>query len=737
MPDRGAALLQDQAVQSLIHNIALADGFGLFLIISSAPLVSRAAMDVITAAVTRERGEAAPRIVFEPHRTEPIVKAEWLVENVLGPLASPNAELGAEGALLFIDASGAEERHRAEWSIFFQRMNERRNSIAQALNGSLILVMPPWMEVELARAAPDLRSIRGFSAVRLPELAPEEATKGKRRIAVLGGGMAALTAVFELTSVPNHHELYDITVYQTGPRLGGKAADVTERPLVLMGFYENTFDMLRRCYEELGNLGRIEDALTPRHDLVFAEEVKGGLELWPMRFPPYPKKPGEHGFDERVARHPWDHLKMIIAWANHAICEAPDLTSLDDNFELDMVFFERRLGIDGTGVLERERRAIEDVLWNPVRPRQSGFEGLSTLSPLVFPCIVERAGKFDIRNKLVIVRLDETRKALFRLAGDRLDASTSLRRTVLLLDLALTVVIGALRDSVDLAADEWFSIDGLDLRAWLRRHGANERTYQGSIVGALYATFFAGADRVAAGTAIHSVLRALFDYEGAILYTMNADPSDVIFAPLRLALERRGVRFALAHRVDAVALSDDGSSIERIEMSVEETPHAIAAASAGALTLTRDKDFDEVILGISIGALSTTCSDIIDKVPPFRDMVERVKTTDAAVWDITPLLYGPSADSTGTPPPRVLSNPSDRYVLSLPGSTQYRLHADESGVENLYLAGDWVRTGLNMGCLEAAVMAGKRASRAISGHPGVIPGEAGTPSERPAPFEGA
>ena len=68
-------------------------------------------------------------------------------------------------------------------------------------------------------------------------------------------------------------------------------------------------------------------------------------------------------------------------------------------------------------------------------------------------------------------------------------------------------------------------------------------------------------------------------------------------------------------------------------------------------------------------------------------------------------------------------SPSERYVLSVPGSRAYRLRADASGFENLVLAGDWVKTGMSMGCVEAAVMAGMQASRAIAGSPEVIPGD--------------
>lgn len=64
---------------------------------------------------------------------------------------------------------------------------------------------------------------------------------------------------------------------------------------------------------------------------------------------------------------------------------------------------------------------------------------------------------------------------------------------------------------------------------------------------------------------------------------------------------------------------------------------------------------------------------------------------------------------------------SERYVQSFPGTIDKRLRADAgpegSDVDNLFLAGDWVRTGLNAGSAEAAVEGGMLASRAICGEP--------------------
>lgn len=68
-------------------------------------------------------------------------------------------------------------------------------------------------------------------------------------------------------------------------------------------------------------------------------------------------------------------------------------------------------------------------------------------------------------------------------------------------------------------------------------------------------------------------------------------------------------------------------------------------------------------------------------------------------------------------------DPSERYVLSLVNSTKYRIATDGTGFRNLFMTGDWIKTGINAGCVEAAVMAGMQTSRAMTGFPVVIKGE--------------
>ena len=72
---------------------------------------------------------------------------------------------------------------------------------------------------------------------------------------------------------------------------------------------------------------------------------------------------------------------------------------------------------------------------------------------------------------------------------------------------------------------------------------------------------------------------------------------------------------------------------------------------------------------------------------------------------------------------------TERYVLTLPDSVQYRLPARGTRFSNLVLAGDWTKNGFDAGCLEAAVTSGRLAAQAICGlpRPDDIPGVNGPP----------
>jgi uncharacterized protein with NAD-binding domain and iron-sulfur cluster len=104
-------------------------------------------------------------------------------------------------------------------------------------------------------------------------------------------------------------------------------------------------------------------------------------------------------------------------------------------------------------------------------------------------------------------------------------------------------------------------------------------------------------------------------------------------------------------------------------------------------------------------------TDLVDVWPAARD-----QETGGFRWE---LLVGDDGDAGGhwfdSQYWRANVDPSDRYVLSLPGSERHGLRPDGSGFENLYLAGDWTDSGLNAGCVEAATMSGLQAANAVLG----------------------
>jgi uncharacterized protein with NAD-binding domain and iron-sulfur cluster len=100
-------------------------------------------------------------------------------------------------------------------------------------------------------------------------------------------------------------------------------------------------------------------------------------------------------------------------------------------------------------------------------------------------------------------------------------------------------------------------------------------------------------------------------------------------------------------------------------------------------------------------------------------------TPDGFDWS---LLVAPGSPATGrarfeTQYWIAVYNPSDRYVLALPNSVFKRLRTDGAGFANLLLTGDYLLTGMNVGCVEAATMGGMHASRALCGRPEEIIGD--------------
>src|SRR5215472_131333 len=177
--------------------------------------------------------------------------------------------------------------------------------------------------------------------------------RGRQKIAVLGGGIGALAAVWSITNEPGWPENYAITVYQVGWRLGGKcasgrnqeiAARIEEHGLhIFLGFYENAFRLVRQCYAELGRepgepLATWQDAFKPHSLIVLQERIDDQWKPWTFEFPRNDALPGDGGpratngdFVRQLLRHVPRLVQMILAFHH------PDQDTISPHLSLPAV----------------------------------------------------------------------------------------------------------------------------------------------------------------------------------------------------------------------------------------------------------------------------------------------------------------------------------------------------------------------------------------------------------------
>ncbi|MCA9670087.1 MAG: NAD(P)-binding protein [Myxococcales bacterium] len=544
-----------------------------------------------------------------------------------------------------------------------------------------------------------------------------------KRIAVLGGGMSSLVTVFELTSLPRWQDDYEITVYQTGWRLGGKGASgrnahvgqrIEEHGLhILFGFYDNAFRVMRACYEELGRnpslpLASWRDAFKPQHIIAMLERVEhGGAERytpWVLEVPPNDELPGD---GESGLPGPFGYIarifEMIVAYfAADDDTPAPaetmragtmlerDLDGL--RARVSAMMHDEQQSDDSVGLLE----GIGNLLRSTVGKLLTAADEVSDeIEDRYGMLLAEAARRLAlVLDEVVDDIIDAADIARLRWLVERFQAAIGgaawggLRRARVLADLGAAMVRGMLVDELLAQPVNWFKIDHLEFRDWLRQHGASEETIESPLVVGVYDAAFSYFGGAGAGSALHGLLRMLFTYKGSVLWKMQAGMGDVIFAPLYEVLRRRGVRFEFFHEVQRLELSDDGQNVERVVM--REQMHVREGARykplvdvkrlpcwpsepryeqlergaalrdsgenlenwwgrwepAGERTLERGRDFDAVVLGISIGAFPYICRELIDNAakPRFGQMVRDVKTTQTQALQ---LWLGPDAAGLG------------------------------------------------------------------------------------------
>lgn len=424
----------------------------------------------------------------------------------------------------------------------------------------------------------------GYSPLRLPAQ-PDAPPARRERVAVLGGGIAALAAAFELSDPLNnpHHDRYEITVYQIGWRLGGKGASgrsldpqqfsrIEEHGLhAWFGFYENAFHLIRRCYQELGRppdmpLARWDDAFKPISVSALITTPGGQERLWPLITPPNSATPGDGGTLLPLRDYLLMGMDLLARLAQGTLFGAGEAAVLPP--ELAGLLRASGASLDQASVSQLPAAAYTLFRWagqtHAAEIERFGRQARALLQwlrtsadPALLPMLDDARGLIHA----VVLRLLETFMGwLWRRVGQEAARTAAAHHTWLTLNFLYAHLRGALAH--DLAVRGLAAINEYDYRDWLATHAFPDggMLLGSALIASVYDSCFAydrGRPSMEAGTALGGLIRTFLTYKGALGWKMQAGTGDVIFAPLYEVLRRRGVRFRFFHRVKALRLADD------------------------------------------------------------------------------------------------------------------------------------------------------------------------------------
>jgi uncharacterized protein with NAD-binding domain and iron-sulfur cluster len=484
------------------------------------------------------------------------------------------------------------------------------------------------------------------------------------KVAILGGGMAGLSAAWRL-SEPGWRDRFDsITVYQRGWRLGGKGASsrgphgrIEEHGLhIWLGYYENAFGILRECYTEIDRaatdpaapIKTWDQALIPGDNLGLADRFGSEWLMWLGTFTRNDGLPGEPdatGREMTVFEFTRRAVRLVLDFAESQRSASPIALELSTSADPAPV----------SGWVDAVQRAA-----------------MAALLALADPDAAKPTFNSAIDNAVVAVReaLDYERRP-------------DHRRSWQLLSMMVAVIRGILADNLVTDPRGFRAINDEDYNAWLLRHGAHPDVLDFALVRGLYDLVFAYEDAdpqrpsFGAGQAIFLTALALFQYKGAIFWKMTAGMGDIVIAPMYQALRKRGVEFEFFHRLDALHLDDQHLAIDSITMgrqvrladgldtyepltTVRGLPvfpsvpladqladgqiptdgwHALEThwserADAETRVLRRGVDFDHVVLAVSVGMLPIVAGEMIDDRIEWREMTTRVRTVATQAFQI-------------------------------------------------------------------------------------------------------
>jgi uncharacterized protein with NAD-binding domain and iron-sulfur cluster len=513
----------------------------------------------------------------------------------------------------------------------------------------------------------------------------------KRKVAIIGGGMGGLAAAFDLTRTQELRDAFDVTVYQLGWRLGGKAASsrdgdgrILEHGLhVWFGSYENAFELVRAAYADWDNPHKDQAILDPEAAFQAKRQTVLGSGDCPQFFQlDWLQSPGKPG-DMKGKLSFWSCVTQMlkVIQSQYAVLEGhADEKPQRVPFPPDIQALMALIGLPFLVPLESS--------WP--------FYMKSVSDSLVI--VADWARKLEddsLRNDdqlLGFVRQLRTIAATLISSGPFREQPIG-QFLAALVDVGTAIVKGAILD-MEIGGASVADLDRIDFREWLSQSGADrDSVYGSSIVHALYDTamqYREGDSRrpsFGAGTGAQVSIRLFGSYKDAFAYESAAGLGEVVITPIYRVLKNRDVRFEFFHKLKRIELNREGNAIAAVYFDRQvnlcerrktydptlapepkngnlecwpDTPRwnqienggvlesegldlesYWCLQSVGEVPLRQGNQFEDVILAVPIGAFKQLhdregpCAELIRASKRFRQMTEAaslVPTISVQAW---------------------------------------------------------------------------------------------------------
>jgi uncharacterized protein with NAD-binding domain and iron-sulfur cluster len=453
----------------------------------------------------------------------------------------------------------------------------------------------------------------------------------RKKIAILGGGIAGLATAWRLLRTPELAARHEVTIHQMGWRLGGKCATgrdprhgqrIEEHGIHgFMGSYHNALPMMREVYDAwwltLADdaararphpLARFEDAFVPENCSYMWERHASQDKRWPVF--PDPRRP--------LPQRPHDLIEMAPQFAT---AESWIRTVMANAREMNP-----DAGTTRSDAFEAFTEAVEQAVEN----------GTTDLASAV------QAGRETLE------------KALGKIEAQ----SDAARRQRLIAEYFTILITGFARDNLETRG--FAAVDDEDCFDWLARHGASADLLVSPIVQSpIFVTYqYVEGDVgrrpvMSAAAYLQWVLRTPAAL-GARYYLFAAGSGETIVTPLYQALLSRGAKFRFFHRVEALEAGPGGKAVSRVRMvrqvagpiddyrptvpvkGLDCWPNAPVGCGLDAgegvtpfdledplaklpnampFDLEAGRDFDHLVLAIPVGALPGVVAPLVEAAP--------------------------------------------------------------------------------------------------------------------------